>query len=68
MKTVWLTKIWPWMKQYWVMVLNPVVIAIAYNTVFDKGFTGIEVLLALTLLCNVGYWGYKIFSGDPKKV
>lgn len=62
-KTVWRTKIWPWMKKYWVMVVNPIIIAIAYSAVFEKGFTGIEVLLALTLMANIGYWGYVWFIG-----
>jgi hypothetical protein len=65
MKKLW-EKIKAWLKKNWLFVLNPLIIAIAYSNVFEKGFTGIEVLLALGIMANVGYWGYKLFSG--KKV
>jgi hypothetical protein len=61
-----LEKIKKWFKKNWLFILNPVIIAIAYSHIFEKGFTGIEVLLALTLMANIGYWGYVLFSG--KKV
>lgn len=55
-------KILDWLKKNWLFILNPLIIAIAYSNVYEKGFTGIEVLLALTLMANIGYWGYKLFS------
>jgi hypothetical protein len=51
-----------WLKENWLFILNPVIIAIAYSHIYEKGFSGIEVLLALTLMANIGYWGYKLFS------
>lgn len=68
MKTKWYTKIWPWMKKYWVLVINPLVIAIAYSNVYDKGFTGTEVLLGLTLFANIAYWGFVWFMGGWNKL
>jgi hypothetical protein len=59
-------KILDWLKANWLFILNPLIIFIAYSHIFEKGFTGIEVLLALTLMANVGYWGYKLFSGVKK--
>lgn len=59
-------KIINWLKKNWLFILNPLVIIVAYSKVFEKGFTGIEVLLALTFMANVGYWGYKWFTKSDK--
>lgn len=59
-------KILDWLKANWLFILNPLIIAIAYSHIFEKGFTGIEVLLGLTIMANVGYWGYKLFAGKKK--
>jgi hypothetical protein len=61
MKKLW-EKIKAWLGKNWLFVLNPLIIAISYSHIFEKGFTGIEVLLAFTLMANIGYWGYKLFS------
>ena len=66
MKKLW-EKIVAWLKANWLFVLNPLIILIAYSHIFEKGFSGIEVLLALTLMANVGYWGFKWFMGAGKK-
>jgi hypothetical protein len=61
MKKLW-EKVKAWLKINWLFLLNPLIIGIAYSHIYEKGFTGIEVLLALTLMANIGYWGYKLFS------
>ena len=55
-------KILDFVNTYWLMILNPLVILLTYSELFEKGFTLTEVILALTLLVNIGYWGYKIFN------
>jgi hypothetical protein len=59
-------KILDWLKANWLFILNPLIILIAYSHIFEKGFTGIEVLLALTLMANVGFWGWKWFTKSSK--
>jgi hypothetical protein len=59
-------KILDWLKANWLFILNPLIIFIAYSHIFEKGFTGIEVLLALTLMANVGFWGWKWFNHSSK--
>jgi len=54
------------MKRWWVVAIDTLVILIAYGKIFEKGFTGIEVLLALTVLFNVGYLGYKLFNSSSE--
>lgn len=55
-------KLLAWLKKNWLFLLNPLVIAVAYSNVYQKGLTGTEVLLAFAFMANVGYWGYKYFS------
>lgn len=59
-----LEKLKNWFKKNWLFILNPLVIIVAYSKVYEKGFSGIEVLLALTFMANVGYWGYKWFTKE----
>jgi len=68
MKKQWYTKIWPWFKKYWPLVINPVVLLVAYSAMFDKGLSGAEVLAGLTLFANVAYWGYVWFIGGWSKL
>jgi hypothetical protein len=59
-------KLLTWLKENWLFILNPLIIGIAYSHIFEKGFTGIEVLLALTIMANVGFWGWKWFTKSSK--
>lgn len=61
MKKLW-EKLLAWLKINWLFLLNPLIIAIAYSHIYEKGFSGIELILALTLMANIAYWGYKIFN------
>ena len=61
------TKLLNWIKKNWLFVLNPLVLFIVYVLVSDK-VTSAEILVALTFMANVAYWGYKLFNRPPKKV
>lgn len=65
-KSMW-AKFKNWVKKNWLFVLNPVVIAIVYSIISDKGFEVVELLLGLTLFLNITYWVYTIW-GPKKKV
>ena len=56
------------LKKNWLFVLNPLIIIISYFIIYDNQFSGVELLLALTFMANLVYWGYKLFSKPPKKV
>jgi hypothetical protein len=34
-KTIWYTKIWPWMKKYWVVAIDTFIILVAYGKIFE---------------------------------
>ncbi len=70
MKTLWekfvawfLAKPWAWFKKHWMVVVNFIVIFLAYNNVYDKpGVVFAEVLLGLWLFTCGAYALYTIFK------
>lgn len=56
-------KIKAWFLKNWFMVVNYLVIFIAYSIVYDKeGVTVAELLLGLWLFFSAAYAGYKWFT------
>ena len=72
MKKIWdqfvawiLNKLVPWLKKNW-MIINYLVIFLAYNNVYGKAGVGFaEVLLGLWLFVCAAYGLYTIFSKTP---
>jgi hypothetical protein len=61
------TKALPWLKAFWLknwfMILNYVVIFIAYNIVYDKPqVVFAELLLGLWIFASIGIGAYKWFT------
>lgn len=70
-RTIWYTKIWPWMKKYWVIAINYIVVAIAVGMVWNKpevgnvkwllgGWLGFSVLVGLIKFVSV------LFAPQPE--
>ena len=52
-----------WFKANWMVVVNYLVILLAYNNVYGKEGTGFaEVLLGLWIFVSAAYGLYKLFS------
>jgi len=52
-----------WFKKNWFMVVNYLVIVLAYNNIYGKeGVVGAEVLLGLWIFASIGYAGWKWFT------
>ncbi len=52
-----------WFKKHWMVIVNFIVIFLAYNNVYDKpGVVFAEVLLGLWLFVCGAYALYKLFS------
>ena len=66
-KTWFIAKPLAWFKKNWFMVINYLVIVLAYNSIDGKeGVVGAEVLLGLWIFFSIGYAGWKWFN-KPKK-
>ena len=51
-----------WLKKNWMIIVNYLVIALAYNNIYGKdGVVFTEVLLGLWIIVSIGYAGYKLF-------
>jgi hypothetical protein len=62
-----IAKPWAWLKKHWFMVVNYVVIALAYNNIYGKeGVVGAEVLLGLWIFFSIAYAGWKWFTKSNK--
>ena len=52
-----------WFKKNWFMIVNYLVIILAYNNVYGKeGVGGAEVLLGLWIFASIAYAGWKWFT------
>jgi hypothetical protein len=52
-----------WFKKNWFMVVNYLVIVLAYNNVYGKEGAGFaEVLLGLWIFASIAYAGWKWFT------
>jgi hypothetical protein len=61
LKAIW-DKIKDWFKKNWMIVVNYLVIFLAYSICYGKdGVVGAEVLLGLWLFASAAYGMYKIF-------
>lgn len=49
------------LKKYWMVIVNYIVILIAYSTVFEKGMSGTELILGLWIFVSAAYGMYKLF-------
>jgi hypothetical protein len=64
-----LAKPWAWVKKNWFLIVNYIVILLAYNNVWSKeGVLFAEVLLGLWIFASVAYGGYLLFVKPKKKV
>jgi hypothetical protein len=53
----------PWLEKNWEIIVNYLVILIAYNNVYDKpNLVGTEVLLGLWIFVSIAYGGWKWFT------
>lgn len=59
------SKLWPWFKKYWMVVVNYLVIFISYSIIYNKGVEVAETLLGLWMFASVAYAAYKYLV--PKK-
>lgn len=67
LKAWFITKPLVWFKKNWFMVVNYLVIVLAYNIVYGKeGVGGAEALLGLWIFFSIAFAGYKWFT--KKKV
>lgn len=67
LKAWFLTKPWAWFKKHWFMIVNYLVIVLAYNNIYGKeGVTFAEVLLGLWVFASIAYAGCKWFN-KPKQ-
>ena len=56
-------KIKAWFIVNWLLIVNYLVIFIAYSTIYDKdGLIWTETLLGLWLFISAAYGGYKLFK------
>jgi len=63
-KTWFIAKPMSWLKKNWFMIVNYIVIVLAYNNVYDKNGVGLaNVLLGLWLFTSIAYAGWKWFIG-----
>lgn len=63
-----IAKPWAWLKKNWFMVVNYLVIGLAYNSIYGKeGVVGAEVLLGLWIFFSITYGGYKLFMKKGEK-
>jgi len=52
-----------WFKKNWMVVVNYLVILLAYNNIYGKeGVVGAEVLLGLWIFASAAYGLFKLFS------
>jgi hypothetical protein len=52
-----------WFKKNWMIVVNYLVILLAYNNIYGKeGVVGAEVLLGLWIFVSIAYAGWKWFN------
>ena len=62
-----LSKPWAWVKKNWFLIINYIIIIVAYNNVYGKdGVVFAEVLLGLWIFASVAYAGWKWFN-KPKQ-
>jgi hypothetical protein len=58
-----LTKPWAWLMKNWFIIINYIVILLAYDNIYGKnGVVFAEVLLGLWIFASVGYAGWKWFN------
>lgn len=50
------------LKKYWMVIVNYIVILIAYSTVYEKGFTATELILGLWIFVSAAVGMYKLFK------
>ena len=53
------------LKKHWIIigiVINYLVILVAYSAVYDKGMSGIEVILGLWIFISAAFGMYKLFK------
>lgn len=68
LKTWVIAKPWVWIKKNWFMIINYLVIALAYNNIYGKeGVVGAEVLLGLWIFASIAYAGWKLFNKKKEK-
>ena len=66
LKAWFIAKPWAWFKKNWFMIVNYLVIILAYSNIYDKdGVVWAEVLLGLWIFASIGYAGWKWFN-KPK--
>jgi hypothetical protein len=53
------TKVWPWLKKNWMVIVNYLVIFISYSIIYNKGVEVAETLLGLWIFVSLAYAGYK---------
>jgi hypothetical protein len=69
LKAWFIAKPWAWFKKHWMVVVNFIVIFLAYNNVYGKTGVGFaEVLLGLWLFVCAAYGLYTIFAKTPPVV
>ena len=62
-KTWFMQKALPWLKKNWMIIVNYLVIILAYNNVYGKdGVILAETLLGLWIFVSIGYAGWKWFT------
>jgi hypothetical protein len=61
-----LAKPWTWFKKNWFIIVNYIIIFMAYSMIYGKeGVVGAEVLLGLWIFASIAYAGWKWFN-KPK--
>lgn len=64
LKAIW-NKFKTWFLKNWLLIVNYIVIFVAYSIVYDKN-TWAELILGLWLFVSAAYGMYKWFIGKPK--
>lgn len=49
------------LKKYWMVIVNYLVIIAAYSTIFDKGMVWTELILGLWIFVSAAFGMYKLF-------
>lgn len=62
LKAWFIAKRLPWLKKNWMIIVNYLVIALAYNNIFGKdGVVFAQFLLGIWIFTSIAYAGYKLF-------